>query len=584
MGRMMRTFKSPIHICSLLAAVVLCPVPLLATTYAVKSGGGGNFTTIQACANAAVAGDTCQVYAGSYAGWTQTRSGSAGSPITFTVNPGDTVNITSTVTVTSTNYITIGAPDAGGGCANNGRTTGAGGANPSFVVGGCFVFINAGIQGPACGSGNHTNHFHLTYNTSRGKNPPMFISFAQGGVATTGCQPYVDTNSDDNYIAHNDVNWNIDSPAAPFCGNQFLVFGLRNLFEYNDVQGTGSQHFKVGGSFNVIRFNYVHDDNGNVTLGCGQSPAHIDFFFSEGNDAPSLSFSLTERSVWKNCLNDASNCKFSYSRANGSDSNNISDTVISRYNFIYNIDGSYAGAGYHLDGAATTPNWHAYNNTVATEAQNASSGACGTWDSGVGSEVNTICYNTTTANWGPFYFNTPTGSYDNGNLMYSTQCLNCTWNNGDSFYVNEPTYSKLVNKNPQFANYPADGTLQSGSPARNAGVALTKVSSGCGTSSLTVGDARFFQPGWGPSDKSIPGDWVRIGSSTTAQITAVNYTSNILTFASSVACSTGDSLYLYKDSQGNVLITGANPDIGAFPYAGGSTQVAPPSGLTAVVN
>jgi len=65
-----------------------------ATTYSVKAGGGGNFTTIQACANAAVAGDTCTVFAGTYSGWTQPTSGSAGKPITFQANPGDTVTLT----------------------------------------------------------------------------------------------------------------------------------------------------------------------------------------------------------------------------------------------------------------------------------------------------------------------------------------------------------------------------------------------------------------------------------------------------------------------------------------------------------
>jgi hypothetical protein len=37
-----------------------------AATYAVKAGGGGNYTTIQACANAMSSGDTCVVYAGTY--------------------------------------------------------------------------------------------------------------------------------------------------------------------------------------------------------------------------------------------------------------------------------------------------------------------------------------------------------------------------------------------------------------------------------------------------------------------------------------------------------------------------------------
>src|SRR3989442_1414878 len=80
---------------------------LLAATYSVKASGGGNYTTIQACANAAVAGDTCTVFAGTYAGWTQSTSGSSGSPITFTANPGDSVTVTSQVTVTNTSFITI---------------------------------------------------------------------------------------------------------------------------------------------------------------------------------------------------------------------------------------------------------------------------------------------------------------------------------------------------------------------------------------------------------------------------------------------------------------------------------------------
>ncbi len=581
MGRMRRTLASAVYISTLLAAAVLWPTPLLATNYTVKSGGGGNFTTIQACANVAVAGDTCTVYVGSYAGWTQTRSGSAGSPITFTVNPADTVNITSNVNVTNTNYVTIGAPDVGGGCANNGRTTGAGGSNPSFVVGGCFIFINAGIQGPTCGSGNHTNHFHVTYNTSRGSNPAEFVHLSQGGVSGTGCQPYVDTNNNDNYIAHNDLNWNIDNPAAPFCTNNILVYGLRNLFEYNELQGTGAQHFREGGSFNIVRNNYAHDDNGSVTIGCSQSPAHIDFFFSEGNDAPSLSYSLTEGNVWKRCSNDAGNCKFSFSRANGSDSNNISETVISRYNYIYSLDGSYAGAGDHNDGSNTTRNWHAYNNTVATEAFNGSSGACGTWDSGIAVELNTICYNTSANGWSPFYFLTA-GSFNNGNLAYNTICTTgCTWIGGTANYINELTYAALHNKNPLFANYPTDDSLQPGSPAIGAGVALT-TASGAGTNntSLTVADAHFFQPGWGPSDHTVQADWIRIGASTTAQISSINYSTNVITLANPATWSNGALIYLYKNSSGVVVLNGANPNIGGSVV---STNVsgapAPPTGL-----
>lgn len=46
-----------------------------ATVYAVKKDGTGNFTSIQACANAVKAGDTCLVYAGTYSEHVRTAAG-----------------------------------------------------------------------------------------------------------------------------------------------------------------------------------------------------------------------------------------------------------------------------------------------------------------------------------------------------------------------------------------------------------------------------------------------------------------------------------------------------------------------------
>src|ERR1700674_3877470 len=81
--------------CTLVLAVLV--VSAGATSYTVKAGGGGNFTTIQACANAAVAGDTCTVYAGTYNEAPSLSTSGTGSNgvctncITFVVNSGDTV-------------------------------------------------------------------------------------------------------------------------------------------------------------------------------------------------------------------------------------------------------------------------------------------------------------------------------------------------------------------------------------------------------------------------------------------------------------------------------------------------------------
>ena len=80
-------------------------VRVAATTYTVKAGGGGNYTTVQACANVAVAGDTCQIYTGTYNETVSPpSSGTAGNPITFT-NSG-TALVTS-FTINGKSYITI---------------------------------------------------------------------------------------------------------------------------------------------------------------------------------------------------------------------------------------------------------------------------------------------------------------------------------------------------------------------------------------------------------------------------------------------------------------------------------------------
>ncbi len=74
------------------------------------SGTSQPFCTIAAAAKKAVAGDTVTVNAGTYAGTSvnPANSGTAGSPITFTANPGVTINGgTRAFALSSRNYITI---------------------------------------------------------------------------------------------------------------------------------------------------------------------------------------------------------------------------------------------------------------------------------------------------------------------------------------------------------------------------------------------------------------------------------------------------------------------------------------------
>jgi hypothetical protein len=130
----------------------------------------------------------------------------------------------------------------------------------------------------------------------------------------------------------------------------------------------------------------------------------------------------------------------------------------------------------------------------------------------------------------------------------------------------------LRNLNPQFASYPTDATLLTTSPARNAGVALTTVASGDSGSgtSLKVNDAHGLQPGWAGTQ----GDTIRVGASTTVQITAIDYSTNTITLASGISRAPSDPVYLYRNSSGAVVLFGSRPDVGAS-WFGGSTPPAP---------
>ena len=98
----------------------------------------------------------------------------------------------------------------------------------------------------------------------------------------------------------------------------------------------------------------------------------------------------------------------------------------------------------------------------------------------------------------------------------------------------------------------ADLSLQAGSPAIDAGQVLTTaVGSGSGTT-ITVADAGYFHDGYG----LIVGDTIQIGGTASVVVTSVNYSSNVLTLASSRTWSNGDGVSL--------PYFGSRPDMGAF--------------------
>src|SRR5579864_2563699 len=75
--------------------VLLFAVSANGANLTVKSGGGGNYTTIQACATAMAAGDTCTVFAGTYAENVTVTAGGVSNYKTINVNGADVVTVQS---------------------------------------------------------------------------------------------------------------------------------------------------------------------------------------------------------------------------------------------------------------------------------------------------------------------------------------------------------------------------------------------------------------------------------------------------------------------------------------------------------
>jgi len=160
-------------------------------------------------------------------------------------------------------------------------------------------------------------------------------------------------------------------------------------------------------------------------------------------------------------------------------------------------------------------------------------------------------------NWIPYGFD---GSAASGDQIWAGNYDGDS--SGDPLFVN----ASETPGDPMDSALP-DLSLQSGSPCRNAGTYLTQAS-GSGASSLTlvVGDAGYFQDGtWGPPDAGIQPDWIAIGTVTNVvQVASINYATNTITLASPMTWANNAPVWLYKDSSGRAVLTGAAPNIGAL--------------------
>ena len=138
---------------------------------------------------------------------------------------------------------------------------------------------------------------------------------------------------------------------------------------------------------------------------------------------------------------------------------------------------------------------------------------------------------------------------------------------------------------PTSATLP-DLTLQAGSPVIDQGAALTTAAgSGTNSTTLVVDDAGYFQDGTWGSDLArgvtLFPDWIAVGTvSNVVQISSINYATNTITLASAKSWANGAPVWLYKKSDGAIVLLGAAPDLGASEFGGGAP--APPTNVAVI--
>jgi hypothetical protein len=530
--------------------VLLLVVSASGANLTVKSGGGGNYTTIQACATAMAFGDTCTVYAGTYNENVTVPSGAWSSGYkTLTVNGSDVVNVLSFVLNSHT------------------KINGFHIQNPSNPNGKECVWINQ----------TSTDVF-VEQNV---------ITECGHNIAVT-----VDTNNpyagaDHVYIRNNTISYGCGTPASPNNCPAIAVAGSYSVVEGNDV----SHHLfcaELYGNHIVARNNNCHDSY-ETENGPSSGNGHTDVMYAERSNNIWPVFDQ----LWEN------NTAITVAGPNGKGLWNAADStcssctnVIGRFNTLAHI-----GSGV-LAQTSGFPLVKFYNNTIVdfnTSYLSSYAQTAATHDatSPNGSEFNSLFYlpEPIPSSLGWYIYNVYSGNvgFTAGYNMAACSTSPCSFLNrsGAGSFATDATGNQIVVGSP-FVNYAAnDFHLGTGVPAIGAGGPVTTVAagdSGSGTS-LVVNDAAFFQDSLGLSAVGVQADCISVGTAANhVCITAVNYTTNTLTLASSISRSAGEGVYLYSKSDGVQVLTGTAPDLGAYPYGDGGAPPVPPSNLSAVVN
>jgi hypothetical protein len=573
-----------------LAMQTICCALLLAVSanganLTVKSGGGGNYTTIQACATAMSPGDTCTVYAGTYNENVKVPAGAAGNYKTITVNGSDVVTVQAFSLGSHTKLL--------GNCPEKQGTV-------TTATCGFFISNPSSPASARCvGLADGTTDVYI-------RNNVMYAcgSYSMAGLGSANSTPGVSNV----YIQGNTLSYACVTQAQAQAGtpkecNGIVLHGTNDLVENNDLS-----HYTLGLHFDdlslsIMRNNTLHDQ---VESEAGGN-SHTDAYFVEPT-ATATQHNVIEGNYQHDTF--GSNAKGMVIQ--GQDSPCVATLctgIIFRYNTAANLDGA------NLSGFA----WDAvkmYNNTYVNVGRVINTSGGSAIDdmrtlSGVSfsraAALNNIYYfgfqvtQAGTSNvWGFDSASAATSRWGNSlaycNVSGASNCFLYGHLYNTSTWAAEPgnLYGRpdtVPTNNPNFVNLAGnDFHLQSNSPAIGRGTYLTTaIGSGSSSTSLVVSDANYFQYGYGLSNaySTVNGDCISVTTvGNHVCITAINYSTNTLTLANPISWSNGDPIWLYSKSDGVQVLTGSVPDMGAYPNGsgGGGSAPAPPSNLSAVVN
>ena len=478
------------------------------------------------------AGDTAYLRAGTYAtAIVPSNSGSDGSRITIEAHTDETP----TVTVSSRGFTLNGSK--------------------SYITIDGITFQDCSAWGGIINNSHYNEIANCTFDHTGwvGGDKGIYV-YTGGGDPCTH-----------NWFHHNTFSRNAYDPSG--CNDEgghiwIGVVGYGNADNYNTIEDNvfsyGGHHLiEVWGKYNIIRNNVFHNE-GWMTGSCSWGPSARNSKYGhrciniEDGGSNSEMFNLLEN-------NRIGHSAFTF--ASGMDGNIVLTAPGNIVRFNYSYYSETMGL-YFKNRAASAQgnNNRVYNNTLYYNGQDSQ------------------LYPDEWTGWGDldWRYSIIAGSGTSGNILKNniiydgynddftgsgsyTATNNWVTTDGDPKFVNtdvsDPTSSTLP-----------DLELRNDSPCLNGGTYLTQANgSGSDSTTLIVDDVLYFQDGsWGSGLSNITADYIAIGTiGNTVQISSIDYATNTITLSSAMTWDDEDPIWLYKDSDGTVVLYGTAPNYGA---------------------